>query len=362
MPQVASDPKVHAPNLHMPRVTRPAPSDRAPSPFESLIEDTSQPPEAAPPQQDTKVAKSDDKQAPAKSKDCKAAEPNDDTKPANTNEVTTADEGPADESTAKVDGKKIAKPVGDVGDVSDVGDSIQAKADPEPDCRTEDRRCERDDTGRRRRDCHDSSDTISIVSSACQTPNETPDDGKQVEQPLQQLALVADVAPKINQLGADLPKAVVGKKADDGKAKQVDADDQVKTDQPTAETDDAFQILTKDADAAARRRQAANRNGRWRQAPCIAGSGRFHNTQPSSRRGRADSAWRRRQRCRENIERRSDATPDSQQRPSRIGKCRSAGHSCFAARPTAGGYSAVRSRHRDCRQGACRQEPFRNPA
>ena len=76
----------------MPRVTRPAPSDRAPSPFESLIEDTSQPPEAAPPQQDTKVAKSDDKQAPAKSKDCKAAEPNDDTKPANTDEVTTADE------------------------------------------------------------------------------------------------------------------------------------------------------------------------------------------------------------------------------------------------------------------------------
>jgi len=39
----------------------------------------------------------------------------------------------------------------------------------------------------------------------------------------------------------------VGKKADDGKAKQVDADDQLKTDQPATETDDAFQILTKDA-------------------------------------------------------------------------------------------------------------------
>jgi len=63
VPQVASDPKVHAPNLHMPRVARPAPSDRAPSPFESLIEDTSPPDEPAPPQQEGKVAKSDDKHA-----------------------------------------------------------------------------------------------------------------------------------------------------------------------------------------------------------------------------------------------------------------------------------------------------------
>lgn len=110
MPQVASDPKVHAPNLHMPRVARPAPSDRAPSPFESLIEDTLPPAEPAPPQQESKVAKSDDKQAPAKSKDCKAAESNDDTKPVNTDEAVTADEGPADESTAQVDGKKVAKP------------------------------------------------------------------------------------------------------------------------------------------------------------------------------------------------------------------------------------------------------------
>lgn len=85
----------------MPRVARPAPSDRAPSSFESLIEDTSPPAEPAPPQHESKVAKSDDKQAPAKSRDRKAGEPNDDTKPANTDEAVTADEGPADESTAK---------------------------------------------------------------------------------------------------------------------------------------------------------------------------------------------------------------------------------------------------------------------
>src|SRR4029078_911741 len=94
----------------MPRVARPAPSDRAPSPFESLIEDTSPPDEPAPPQQEGKVEKTDDKHAPAKRGHCKAAEPNDDTKPANPDEGAAADEGPADESTAKIDGKKAAKP------------------------------------------------------------------------------------------------------------------------------------------------------------------------------------------------------------------------------------------------------------
>jgi hypothetical protein len=83
----------------------------------------SPPAEPAPPQHESKVVKSDDKQAPAKSRDCKAAEPNDDTRPANTDEAVTADEGPADGSTARVDGKKVAKPEA-TGDVGDVGDSI----------------------------------------------------------------------------------------------------------------------------------------------------------------------------------------------------------------------------------------------
>ena len=337
----------------MPRVARPAPSDRAPSPFENLIGDTSQPPEAAPPPQDSKVAKSDDKQAPAKSKDCKAVEPNDDTKPANTDEVTATDEVATDGSTAKVDGKKIAKPEA----ASDVGDSIQPESDHEP------------AAGQKTNDVNatetadgivtvTSSDAISIVQTPAQTPNETPDDGKQVEQPLQQPALVAGAAPKINQLGADLPKVIVGKKSDDGKPKQVDADDQVKTDQPTAETDDAFQILTKDAAPQHPEGKPQTETGdgdkhmsRRVGAISVTASHR-------SDAGAPDSGWRRRQRCRENIERRSDADPNSQQRPSRIGKCRSAGYSCFAARPTARGYSAVRSRHRDYRQGTSRQEPF----
>ena len=243
MPQVASDPKVHAPNLHMPRVARPAPSDRAPSPFESLIEDTSPPAERAPPQHESRVAKSDDKQAPAKSRDSKAAEPNDDTKPANTDETVKADEGPSDGSTARVDGRKVA---GATGDFDDVADSIQTKPNPEP------------DAGQKADDASvttpadgvvtvANSDATSIVPAPAQTSSPTLDDGKQVERPAQQLALVADATPTMKQLGADVPRAVAGKKVEDGKGKQADAGDQVETDQPTAETDDAFQILTKGA-------------------------------------------------------------------------------------------------------------------
>src|SRR4029078_8318200 len=103
-------PKFTPPNRHMPRAGPPAPSARAPSPFESLIEDTSPPDEPAPPQQEGKAAKSDDKHAPAKSRCCKASEPNDDPKPANTDEGAAADERPADGSTAKIDATKAATP------------------------------------------------------------------------------------------------------------------------------------------------------------------------------------------------------------------------------------------------------------
>ena len=242
MPQVASDPKVHAPNLHAPRVARPAPSERAPSPFESLLEDTSQPAEPAPPPPESRVAASDNKQEPAKCKDCKATEPADDTKPENIDKVTTTVETPADETTAEGGDERTAKPK--IAD--DIGDSIQPDADHKPAAgqKTDDANVPATTDGV----TVASPDAVSIVQTPVQTPNTTPDDGKQVEQPLQQLTLVADAKPKIKQPGDDLPKAIVGKKTDDGKGKQVGAADQiVDTDQPTADADDTFQILTKDA-------------------------------------------------------------------------------------------------------------------
>jgi hypothetical protein len=224
----------------MPRVARPASSDRASSPFESLIEDTSPPAEPAP--QASKVAKSDEKDAPAKSKDCKPSETTGDTKPAKTDNVTAASETPTDEAVAEPGGKKVAKP-----EAIEVGDAVKPEADSKPIAGQS-----TDDAGAipstESAMTAVSSDTISIVPTPAQAPNVTPDDVKQVGQPPQEAAVVTDVMPsKIKLPGDDLPKAVAEKKADDGKGKQVDKADQVETDQPTAETDDAFQILTKDA-------------------------------------------------------------------------------------------------------------------
>lgn len=244
MPQVASDPKVHAPNLHMPRVTRPASSDRASSPFESLIEDTSPPaePAPAPAQQASKVTKSDEKDASAKSKDCKPAETAGDPKPAKTDNVTVASDTPADEAVAEPGDKKVAKPV-----VIEAGDGIKPEADSKPTAGQS-----TDDTAAIPSTVSAvttaSPDAISIAPAPTQAPNVIPDDVKQVGQPSQEAAVVTDVmSSKIKSPGDDSPKTAAEKKTEDGKGKQVDKADQVETDQPTTETDDAFQILTKDA-------------------------------------------------------------------------------------------------------------------
>jgi flagellar hook-length control protein FliK len=228
--------------LHTPRVARPAPSERASSPFESLIEDTPQPAaEPAPPRPESKVAKTDDKQAPAKTKDCNAADPNDDTKPENADEGSPPDAAALDGRTLKIDCKKIAKPE----IASDVSGTTQTKTDSEP------------EAGQKTDDANTASatdivtptspDAISIVQTPAQTPDKAPVDGNQDEPSAQQLTLVADAVPKLRQLVEDLPKAAAGKKAENVRSKQADAGDQVEADQPAAEPDDAFQILTKDA-------------------------------------------------------------------------------------------------------------------
>ncbi len=79
MPQVASDPKIYAHNQTSPRVARPPQqSDRSPSPFESLLDDSAQGAEqAAPPPPDQKASPVDNSHAPAKTNDSKAPAQND---------------------------------------------------------------------------------------------------------------------------------------------------------------------------------------------------------------------------------------------------------------------------------------------
>jgi flagellar hook-length control protein FliK len=225
----------------MPRVARPVSPDRASSPFDSLIEDTSPPAEPAPAQQASKVTKSDEKDAPAKSKDCKPAEATGDTKSAKT-DTTAASDTPADEAVVEPGDTKIAK-----SGVIEVVDGIKPEADSKPTAGqgTDDAAAIPSTVSAA---TTASPDTISIAPAPTQAPNVTPDDVKQVGQPPQEAAVVTNVmSNKIKSPGDDLPKAAAEKKTDDGKGKQVDKADQVGTDQPMTETDDAFEILSKDA-------------------------------------------------------------------------------------------------------------------
>ena len=72
MPSVAFDPNIHA---HLPRLARPAQQpDRAPSPFESLLDDNTQAADqSAPPPPENKAAPADSTQAPAQTSDGKSA-------------------------------------------------------------------------------------------------------------------------------------------------------------------------------------------------------------------------------------------------------------------------------------------------
>jgi flagellar hook-length control protein FliK len=80
VPQVASDPKIHAPSHSLPRIARPAQqSERAPSPFESLLDESAQTTDqSAPPLPEGKVAAADSSQAPSKNNESKPATANDD--------------------------------------------------------------------------------------------------------------------------------------------------------------------------------------------------------------------------------------------------------------------------------------------
>lgn len=242
MSQVASDPKVHAPNHQMPRVARPATPDRAPSPFESLLDDTAVPEPTQPPPE-SKASAGGSTPPPAKSKDCKAAASDDDAKAVTTkaDDVAPTDNKPADEENTEDGAKKIAG----VQATADVGATIKPDADQKP--ASEDKT----DVTSSAPSPNDgapaivTSDTTAIIPAPAQTPFATP--GDQTEQPLQQVALVADTKPQAKQLDPDPPKVLVGKKIEDGK--QADADDNVETNQPVEQTQDALQLLNKNAPA-----------------------------------------------------------------------------------------------------------------
>jgi flagellar hook-length control protein FliK len=239
VPQVASDPSVHAHSSHLPRLPRPAqPSDRAPSPFESLIDDGSQPVDSpAPAPTDNKAAATDGSQVPAKSKDSTPPAASDaapTTKPDDDAALDKPDSGkPAVSAKVASDAKLV--------ETTDTTDGSKPEAG---DKQADGQKTDKPAVTTTPTAVQTTNAAAAIVVAPAPAPAATAvpdqngqDDGKQ------QIVAAAESGLQLKSLDTGLPKPASGKPAD-GK-KQVDADTQVDTAQPADETSDGTQSTTK---------------------------------------------------------------------------------------------------------------------
>ena len=242
MPQVASDPIVHAHSSHLPRLPRPTqPSDRAPTPFESLIDDGSQPTEQpAPLPPDNKAAAADGSQAPAKTNDGKAPVANDAAPAAKPDDDASVEKPDSDKPACDA---KVAADAKLVGSVT-TGDSSKPESDDKPaDGQKTDKPA--NTTSPTIMQTTNSADAIIVAPTPVSTaaPDQAGQDGG-----LQQIALAAETGLQPKSLDADMPKPIAGKQTDAGK--QMDADKQVDTDPSTDQITDGAQSTTKTAQEA----------------------------------------------------------------------------------------------------------------
>jgi flagellar hook-length control protein FliK len=234
VPQVASDPNIHAPNHSLPRIGRPAPqSERAPSPFESLLDDSAQTTDQpTPPPPESKAGAADSPQAPIKDNECKPATANDDApvttaNPAETTVNPGCDGKPAGENKAAVNAKAAAA-TGDAIKTVDKDDK------PAEESQTD------NPTVTAPTDSIQTIITTSAVAALApaagptgnQTPKPDPNAGGQPVELLQLSATAGDGMPTLK--GLDGPKAGIGKQA--GAEKKADAETQVDSAISPAET------------------------------------------------------------------------------------------------------------------------------
>ena len=244
MPQVASDPTIHAHSSHLPRLPRPTQlSDKAPSPFDSLIDDGSQPAEqATPAPTDNKAAAADGSQAPTKTNDCKVPVAND---------AAPAAKPDDDASVEKPDGDKPAcdtKVAADAKLVDGVttGDSSKPESDDKPaDGQKSDKPAVT--TSPAIAQTTNSADAIAVTPTPAPVSTPVPIQADQDDGP-QQIALVAESGIQLKSLDAGTPKPVVGKQVDTGK--HADVGPQVETDDPIPEISDGSQPASKGAQQA----------------------------------------------------------------------------------------------------------------
>ena len=243
MPQVASDPTIHAHNLHLSRPARPAqPTDRPPSPFESLIDDGSQPVEQpAPAPTDNKAAAADGAQ-PAKANDSKTPVANDAasaTKPDDEAPVSKPDNGKPESGTKVAADTKLAEGV-------TTDDNSKPASDDKPaDGQKSDKPAVT--TSPAIVQAANPADAIAVTPTPAPIATVVPDQGDQ-DGGSQQITLTAQTGLQLTSLDANLPKTLVGKKIDDGKP--ADTGQQAETDQPVGEIPGGAQPAAKDSQQA----------------------------------------------------------------------------------------------------------------
>jgi flagellar hook-length control protein FliK len=234
--QVASDPTIHAHKPHLPRLPRPAqPSDQAPSPFESLIDDGSQPAEPAPAPTENKATAADGAQAPAKTSDSKAPVAND-AAPASNSDDDASVEKP-DYSKSGCDPKLAA----DAKLADGANDSSKTEGDDKP---VDGQKSDKPTVLASPAIVQTTNSTDAIAVTPTPAPVSTPvpvhadqDGGSQ------QITLIAESGLQLKSPEADTPKTVVA-------GKNADAGQQAETDQAVDEISDGSQPATKGPQAA----------------------------------------------------------------------------------------------------------------
>jgi flagellar hook-length control protein FliK len=230
VPSVAFDPNIHA---HLPRLARPAQQpDRAPSPFESLLDDNTQAADqSAPPPPENKAAPADSTQSPAQTSDGKsAAAAKDDTS------TTKADDADPINKPGD-DAKPVAGEKGDVNvKTAAASEGIkQADNDDKPlDGPKADNPTIAPPTN--------NIQTIIATDAAAVAPAPTPNQGPtpNPNNPALDLsAIVADGTPNLKGFDPTAPKAGTGKQTDG--EKKADVETQVDANASTGETTNDLQ-------------------------------------------------------------------------------------------------------------------------
>ena len=229
MPQVASDPKIHAPSHSLPRIGRPAQqSERAPTPFESLLDEGAQATDqSATPPPESKAA--DSSQPPIKNNDCKPGAANDGVPGTTSDPVESAVNLGGD---AKPSGKAAvnAETAAATGDAVKTVDKNDKPAEgPKTDSPTVTTSTDNIQT-------IITTSAVAVAPSAGPLPDQTPNpDSNAGEQSAELLQLSAVAADGLaTSKGLDGSKSAIGKQG--GAEKKAGADTQVDSGVSSSET------------------------------------------------------------------------------------------------------------------------------